>query len=106
MKTLQLSDLNIIRPGTLRVAWKSTTIITDEEMKYDQVINLVEGTRITVPTTLTADQIPYSYLIEDSDGTPVGGYENIESRSLVNGVWVLEIYSSATYTNANLKIIY
>jgi uncharacterized protein (TIGR02145 family) len=79
---------------------------TDEDMKYSQTINLVAGDITTVTTTLTVTQVPYSYLIEDSSGNPIGGESDIQNKQLIGGVWVLQIYSSSAISGATLKIIY
>ena len=81
-------------------------IVIDDDMKYEQVINLTEADNTTVTTSLTTTQVPFTYLIEDSSGNPIGGEEMIVSRTLIGGVWVLVIYSTTGYTGATLKIVY
>ena len=81
-------------------------IIIDDDMKYEQVINLNAADDTIITTLLATAQIPFTYLIEDSSGNPIGGEDMIRSRTLIVGFWVLDIYSAVGYTGAVLKIVY
>lgn len=79
---------------------------TDDDMKYNQNIDIVADDDTVITTTLTETQVPYAYLLEDSAGIPIGGWESIQNKELIGGVWVITLHSSVAYSGAKLKIIY
>jgi uncharacterized protein (TIGR02145 family) len=78
-------------------------INTDEEMKYQQTINLVADVTFTATTTVPTE--PYNVFLLDADGNDITASVDI-SLALIGGVYVIYITSTTAYSGVNLKIIY
>lgn len=78
-------------------------VISDNEMKYLQTINLSAGSQTDVTTTLLTE--PYNVELIDSDGNVIT--EGVtKSIALSGGVYHVYIYSVDALNNVKLKIIY
>jgi hypothetical protein len=92
-----------LSPGSV-VIETETPPQTSEQMKYEKTINLIAGQVTPIVTTLTTE--PYTIVIFDSNGIDISNDLGNPEIDLVDGIYVISIYSSDNLYNAKLKIIY
>jgi hypothetical protein len=80
-----------------------SNVLTQDDMKYLQVINLSAGATTDITTALTNE--PYSVMLLDSSGVDITGDVQI-TIALSGGVYHIYIYSVDAIVGVKLKILY